>query len=289
VSAPAATSPGDAPAAWRRRAPVGRYALRGVAALYLALLIGLPILAIFWTALAEGPAAAWRAVTSPVARSALWLTIWTALVVTAINAVMGTITAWVLVRYRFPGRSILSSIIDLPFAVPTLVTGLMIVSLYGPQELVGLWLQERGIRVLFAPPGIVIALLFVTMPIVVRAVEPVLLEIDRDQEQAAFTLGAWPLSTFRRVILPAIAPAVLTGALLTFARALGEFGSVVIVAGNIPRSTLTAPVYVFGAVESGRPQDAAAMSAVLVALSFALILAVDRYTRARAAGREGPS
>lgn len=265
----------------RPRRPLGRLVLRATATAFLLVFVVLPMAAVAVQAVEGGPAASWRALTSPVARAALWLTLWTAAVVTAVNAVMGTITAWVLARYRFPGRALLNAIIDLPFAIPTLVTGLMIVTLYGPQGALGGWFEAHGARILFAPPGIILSLLFVTFPLVVRAVGPVLEELDPDQEEAAFTLGAWPLTTFRRVILPAIGPAVLTGSLLTFARALGEFGAVVIVAGNLPRRSLTAPVYVFGAVESGEAHAASTMSAVLIALSFALILVADRWTRAR--------
>ncbi|MBI4509461.1 MAG: sulfate ABC transporter permease subunit CysT [Deltaproteobacteria bacterium] len=265
----------------RRHLATGRYLVRSIAAAFLILMIGLPIASIVAVTFEDGPVAAWRALTSPVALSALWLTAWTATVVTVINAVLGTLTAWVLTRYRFPGRALLSSMIDLPFAIPTIVTGLMLVVLYGPQNLVGAWFEQGGFRVLFAPPGIILALLFVTFPLVVRAVEPVLMEIEQEQEQAAFTLGAWPLTTFRLVILPAIAPAVLTGSLMTFVRALGEFGSVVIVAGNLPRRTLTAPVYVFGAIESGEAHAASAMSSLLVAVSLVTIMGVDRFARAR--------
>lgn len=265
----------------RRRTPVGRWVLRALAAGFLLVLVGLPLAAVVVTAFRHGPAAAWHALTSPVARAALWLTVWTAALVTVVNAVFGTLTAWVLTRYRFAGRNLLAAVIDLPFAIPTVVTGLMLVVLYGPQNLVGAWLSAHGVRILFAPPGIVVALLLVTFPLVVRAVEPVLMELDADQEQAAFTLGAWPLAAFRRVVLPAIAPAILTGSLLTFARALGEFGSVVIVAGNLPGRSLTAPVFIYGAVESGAPQAASAMSALLVAISLGLILVVDRHARAR--------
>lgn len=265
----------------RRRPRQGLLLLRGVAAAYLLSLVGLPVVAVFVSAFEEGLSGVVHALVNPIALAALRLTLWTALVVAVVNAILGTLTAWVLVKYRFPGRGLLSGLIDLPFAIPTIVTGLMLVTLYGPHHLLGAWFAERGVRVLFAAPGILLALAFVTFPLVVRAVEPVLLEIEADQEQAAFTLGAWPLTTFFRVTLPAIAPAVLTGSLLTFARALGEFGSVVIVAGNIPRRTLTAPVYVFGAVESGRPHAASAMSAVLIVVSFGLMLFVDRYTRGR--------
>jgi sulfate transport system permease protein len=265
----------------------GRLVLRSVAAAFLIVMVALPLLAVVRAVLVPGEGtggvrAAVAALASPTALAALWLTVWTAVVVAALNAVMGTLTAWVLVRYRFAGKGLLNAVIDLPFAIPTLVTGLMLVVLYGPQQIVGRFLGAHGVKLLFAPAGIVLALLFVTFPFVVRAVEPVLMDIDADQEEAAATLGASPLRTFLQVILPALRPAVITASLLTFTRALGEFGSVVIVAGNIPRRTLTAPVYVFGAIESGEPAAASAMSMLLVVVSAGLIVAADRYTRRRA-------
>jgi sulfate transport system permease protein len=262
---------------------LGRASLRATATAFLLLVVLLPVASVFHAAFQQGAGAVVASLGSRVARAALWLTLWTAVLVALTNAVLGTLTAWVLCRYRFPGRALLNAIIDLPFAIPTVVTGLMLVVLYGPQQFVGAWLERHGLRVLFAAPGILLSLLFVTFPFVVRAVEPVLLELDRAEEEAAYTLGAWPLLTFRRVILPAILPAILTGALLTFARAVGEFGSVVIVAGNIPMRTLTAPVYVFGAIESGEPHAASAMSALLVVLSFGMMLAVDRFLVRRGA------
>ena len=202
-----------------------------------------------------------------------------AVVTTAINGVMGTLTAYALVRYDFPGRRLLNGLVDIPFAIPTLVTGVMLVVLYGPQQPLGAWLQARGIQVIFAAPGVVLALLLVTYPFVIRAVQPVLLEMQRDQEEAAYTLGASKMVTFYRIILPAIAPGVITGVLLTFSRALGEFGSIVVVAGNIPGRTLTAPVHVFGQIESQNQRGASAMSILLLALSFALMVTVDWLQR----------
>jgi sulfate/thiosulfate transport system permease protein len=260
---------------------LGRHALRGAAIAFLLLVVALPVGTLFHAAFAEGLGPLVTALGSRTALHALWLTLWTAVVVTFFNALFGTMTAWVLVRYRFVGRALLSAVIDLPFAVPTVVSGMMLVILYGPRGAVGGWLLSHGVKVLFQPLGILLALAFVTFPLVVRAVEPVLAEIDRDQEEAAFTLGAWPYHSFRHVVLPAIAPAVATGALLSFARALGEFGTVVLVAGNLPRRTLTAPVFVYGAIESGEPRAAAAMSALLVLVSVALILLVDRFSGER--------
>jgi sulfate transport system permease protein len=250
-------------------------------ATYLAVMIALPIATIAREGFSLGVVALVKALAHPFARSAIALTLKTALTMALLNAVMGTLIAYVLVRYRFPGRAALNAIIDLPFAIPTLVTGLMLVVLFGPHATLGRALSAFGLRVVYAPASIVLALLFVTLPFVVRAVQPVLMEIDRSEEEAAYTLGAGEWLTFRRVVLPALAPAILTGTLLSFARALGEFGSIVVVAGNIPRRTLTAAVFVFGEIESGNSQSASAMSLVLITISFVSILIVDFYERHR--------
>lgn len=258
-----------------RQRPWGRWGLRAIAILYLGVMIVLPISSLLEHGLRDGLGPVWRDVTNPIALSALQLTLGTAIAMTIINTVIGTLTAYVLVRYRFFGSGFLNSLVDLPFAVPTLVTGVMLVVLYGPQQALGGWLASHGIQIIFAKPGIVMALLFVTYPFVIRTVQPVLMEINQSQEEAAWTLGASPWRCFVEIILPALRPAILSGALLSFARALGEFGSVVIVAGNIPRSTLTAPVYIFGQIESQNQRGASAISLVLLALSFSLMLFVD--------------
>jgi sulfate/thiosulfate transport system permease protein len=255
--------------------PWGRWSLRAVSILWLVLMILLPISTLIEHGLRDGIAVLWHEISSPIAVAALKLTLSAAAIMTAINAVMGTMTAYVLVRYRFLGSRFLNSLIDLPFAIPTLVTGVMLVVLYGPQQLLGAWLEARGIQIIFAQPGIVLALLFVTYPFVIRTVQPVLMAIDRSQEEAAWTLGASRWQTFTKVILPMLTPAILTGSLLGFARALGEFGSLVVVAGNIPRSTLTAPVYIFGQIESQNQRGASAMSLLLLTMSFGLMLFVD--------------
>ena len=250
---------------------------------YLTLMLVVPLAVIFVDGLSAGPLALWRSVTAPVARSALWLTLWTAAVMAVINAVMGTLTAYVLVRYRFPGKALLNGFVDLPFSIPTLVTGVMLVVLYGPQSAVGSWLNNTlGWRIIFAPPGIILALLFVTFPFVVRAVQPVLEALDLDQEEAASTLGAGPWTIFRRVVLPAIAVPITTGTLLSFARAIGEFGAIVIVAGNIPFKSQTAAVYVLGEIESENRRGASAMSVVMLTLAFALVVLVDVIQQRRA-------
>jgi sulfate/thiosulfate transport system permease protein len=259
----------------RALVPWGTWGLRGTAIVYLGFMVVLPLTAIIQNGLAGGLTVFWGDVTNPTAFAALKLTLMTAAIITIINSVMGTLTAYVLVRFRFPAKGLLNGIIDMPFAIPTLVTGVMLVALYGPQRAVGAWLNSHGIQVIFATPGIVLALLVVTYPFVIRAVQPVLMEIEKGQEEAAYTLGASKWTTFRRVVLPTITPAIVTGSLLCFARALGEFGSIVVVAGNIPGVTLTAPVYVFGQIESQNQRGASAMSILLLALSFTLIVTVE--------------
>jgi sulfate transport system permease protein len=253
----------------------GKWGLRGTAILYLGFMVVLPLAAIIRNGFSGGLAGFWGDVTNVTAFAALKLTLTTAAIITGINAIMGTLTAYVLVRFRFPAKGLLNALIDMPFAIPTLVTGVMLVALYGPQRTLGAWLNSHGIQVIFATPGIVLALLVITYPFVIRAVQPVLMEVERGQEEAAYTLGASRWTTFRRVVLPTIAPAIATGSLLCFARALGEFGSVVVVAGNIPGVTLTAPVYVFGQIESQNQRGASAMSILLLALSFTLIVTVE--------------
>lgn len=272
-----ARSLGDAAS---RRLPWGAWAVRGAAFSYLGLMLVVPLLVIFQDGLREGLAGLWYQVTLPTAWHALKLTLWTAAVMTLVNAVMGLTTAFVLVRYNFPGRALLNAIVDLPLAIPTLVTGVMLVILYGPQEAMGAWLQETlGLRIIFAPPGIILALLFITFPFVVRGVQPVLLDLGRTQEDAAATLGAGAWTIFRRVILPPLLLPLLSSSLLSFARAIGEFGAIVIVAGNLPFYSQTAAVYVLGEVESENRLGASAVSIVMVTIAFGLILIVDWLQR----------
>lgn len=259
-----------------QRRPWGRWSVRAAALSYLALMLIIPLLVIFQDGLSQGLAGLWQAVNQPVAKAALLLTLRTSAIMVLINTVMGTLTAYVLVRYEFPGKSLLNALVDLPLAIPTLVTGVMLVILYGPQQPIGAWLESTlDWRIIFAPPGIVLALLFVTFPFVVRAVQPVLLGLDRTVEDAAATLGAGPWTIFRRITLPPLVLPLTSGALLSFARAVGEFGSIIIVAGNIPLRSQTAAVYVWGEVESENRFGASAVSVALLAIAFTLILAVD--------------
>jgi sulfate/thiosulfate transport system permease protein len=211
-------------------------------------------------------------VTSRQALSALELSLWTALAVAAFNAVFGTLTAWVLVRDDFPGKGLVNTVIDLPFALPTIVVGVILLALYGPTSPVGI----HAIATVWA---ILLALSFVTLPFVVRSVQPVVRELDREMEEAAASLGAGTLTIFRRIVLPNLVPAILSGAAMSFARAVGEFGSVVLVAGNIPFHTQLSSVYIFGQVESDDPVGAAAASVVLLLVSLAVLLAIGALGR----------
>jgi len=268
------------------RSSFAERSVRSVFVTYVALLVVVPLAALVARGLAEGPSGLAWVLTDDTSRAAMHLTISTALLVGVGNVFLGTAVAWVLVRMRFRWRPLLSSLIDLPLAVPTLVAGLMIATLYGPASLVGARLASLGVEVAFAAPGIVLALLFVALPFVVRAVEPVLREIDPSEEEAARLLGASPWQTFRTVFLPSILPAAVSGGMRSIARALGEFGSVVVVAGNIPQRTLTAPVYVFGEIEAGAPGRAAAASIVLLALTLALFGAAN-VVESRTGARRG--
>lgn len=264
------------------RSPWGRWGVRGVALSYLLFMLVIPLAVIFQDGLREGLTGIWHAVSQPIAWHALVLTLWTGAVMALINGVMGLLTAYVLVRYNFPGRSLLNSVVDLPLAIPTLVTGVMLVVLYGPQSALGAWLnRELGLRIIFAPPGIILALSFITFPFVVRSVQPVLLDVDRAQEEAAATLGAGGWTIFRRVVLPALAIPLLSGVLLSFARAIGEFGAIVIVAGNIPMRSQTVAVYVLGEVESENRLAASAISIVMLAIAFGLVSLVGVLQRRR--------
>jgi sulfate/thiosulfate transport system permease protein len=260
--------------------------LRGTTLFYLGLMVVVPLVALVVEAARPGFSSFADALRDPFARHALGLTFTTAGVMVLINALTGTATAWVLVRYNFPGRGLVNALIDVPFAVPTVVTGVMLVVLYGPSSVIGTILGRYGWGVVYRQPGIVLALLFVTYPFVIRSVQPVLMELDRAEEEAAATLGAGAWTTFRRVTLPALWPSILTGAALSFSRALGEFGSVVMVAGNQPLSAKTAPLYIFGEIESGNRHGALVVSAVLLASSLLILIGLNAVQR-RWGGHDG--
>jgi sulfate/thiosulfate transport system permease protein len=254
-------------------------ALRSAAIGYVFCLVLLPLLLIGKASMTEGFASFLNDLRQPQAAAALWLTLEAAAVTTVINAVFGTLSAVVLVEYDFPGRSFLNSLVDLPFAIPTLVAGLMIAALYGSTSGLGQLLQGAGMEVLYNTPGIILAMLFVTMPFTIRALQPVLMELESEQEEAAYTLGAGPWTTFTKVTVPTVLPGLLTGVFLTFVRALGEFGAIVIVAGNIPMKTQVAAVYVYGEIESYNPRGATSVSVLLLLVSFAALVLLERLTR----------
>ena len=248
-----------------RRSPGAGLAV-GVSVAYLSVVVLLPLAALAWRA--HG----WNAITSPQAVAALKLTLAASLVVAVINAFAGTAIAWTLVRDRFVGQSFVNALVDLPFALPTIVAGLTLLALYGPRSPV-------GVDVAFTRWAVLAALLFVTLPFVVRTVQPVLLELDTEMEDAAASLGASSFATFRRVILPNILPAILSGVALAFARAIGEFGAVVLISGNLPFKTEVVSVYIFGRIESGDPGGAAAASVVILGISFAVLVAIGGLRR----------
>jgi sulfate/thiosulfate transport system permease protein len=273
---PLYAQPNGGLSAKRLQAPWGAWGLRLAALTYLVVFVAVPVIVVNVEGFRPGLESFWSSLTRPAALSAIWLTVWTAGVMTIINMVMGTLTAYVLVTYRFPGKELFNSLVDLPFAIPTLVTGVMLVLLYGPQTAIGGFFEKQlGFKIIFAPAGIVMALLFVGYPFVIRAVQPVLLTLEANQKEAAQTLGASGWYTFRRVIFPALRPAILTGSLLSFARALGEFGAIIIVAGNIPMKTQSATVYLYGQVEGGEMAAASAVSVVLLFIAFSITLLVD--------------
>jgi sulfate transport system permease protein len=236
------------------------------------LVVVLPIAALVWQSKHEGWSGFWTAASSAEAVAALKLTLIVAALAALTNAVLGTITAWVLVRDDFPGKSVVNAVIDLPFALPTIVAGLVLLTFYGPHSPV-------GIHAAFTRYAIFLALLFVTLPFVVRTVQPVLYELDREMEQAARSLGAGEFAVFRRIVLPSILPGILSGVTMAFARAVGEIGSVVIITGNIPYKTEVASVLIFNNIESQNPTGAAALAVVLLAISFAVLLAVGGVRR----------
>jgi sulfate transport system permease protein len=234
---------------------------------FLTVVVVLPLAALTWESTSDGATGFWDSISSPEAVAALKLTIGASLLVALINAVLGTITAWVLVRDDFRGKSVVNAIIDLPFALPTIVAGLVLLALYGPRSPI-------GIDVAYTRTAIVMALLFVTLPFVVRTVQPVLQELDREMEEAAHSLGASEAGTFRRIVLPNILPGILSGVAMAFAKAVGEFGSLVIITGNLPYRTEVSSVYVFGRIESGDGSGAAAAAVVLLTLSFVVLLGI---------------
>jgi sulfate/thiosulfate transport system permease protein len=254
-----------------RRAATGGLGL-GLASLWLSLLVLLPLGAVVWRSGEDGWAEFWDGITNPEAAAALRLTVGAALVVSLINVVFGTLVAWVLVRDQFFGKRFFEALIDLPFALPTIVAGLVLLSLYGVDSPV-------GVQLAYTRAGVAMALLFVTLPFVVRTVQPVLHELDREMEEAAASLGAGRLAVFRRIILPNLAPAISAGAALSFARAISEFGATVLISGNLPFKTQVASVYLFGQIEADNTTNAAAVATVLLLVALIVLMTLDVVQR----------
>lgn len=245
----------------------------GIAMLWFSLLVLIPLCAVVVTASEGGWSNFWRAVSNEQTRAAIAITLQAAAAVTLVNVVVGTIIAWVLVRDRFPGKAALEVVIDVPFALPTIVAGLVLLSLYGNDE------SPLGINVANSGASVYLAFLFVTLPFVVRMVQPVLEELDPEVEEAAASLGASRLTTFRRVILPGLAPAIAAGAALSFARGVGEYGSLVLLSGNLPFTSEVASVRILGAVENDDPAAAASIATLLLLVSLLTIVALDLLQR----------
>ena len=247
----------------------------GITLGYLTLMLFVPTLAMLLKASTEGPIDFWRIATSEVALSTYDVTFVTALLAGAVNGVFGTLIAWVLVRYNFPFKKIVDSVIDFPFALPTAVAGLTLATVYSDNGWIGSLLTPLGIKVSFTRLGVWVAMVFISLPFVVRTVQPVLSEMEKEIEEAAWALGASQWQTFRRVILPPLMPAILTGVALGFARAVGEYGSTVIVASNIPYKDLIAPVLVFQRLEQYDYSGATVIGTVLLAISLLILLAIN--------------
>ena len=267
-----AAPPHGRPARSPRSLGAGSGLALGVSMVWFSLLVLIPLVAVLVSALGLGPAGFWEVVSTPQTAAAIRLTVLQAAGVTLLGVVMGTALAWVLVRDRFWGRAAVDVVIDVPFALPTIVAGLVLLSLYGPGSPV-------GVDVANTRHAVFLALAFVTLPFVVRTVQPVLEALERDVEEAAACLGAGRLTTFRRVILPALVPAVAAGAGLSFARGISEYGSLVLLSGNLPGRTEVASVRVLGFVESGNPAAASAVAAVLLMVALLVIVLLDVIQR----------
>jgi sulfate transport system permease protein len=270
----------------RRVLPGFRLSL-GITLTYVSILIVIPLCGLLAKAFSLSASQFWATAFAPRALAAYKLSILASLTAATINAFAGLLIAWVLVRYRFPGRALIDALVDLPFALPTAVAGITLTALYAPRGWVGRFLDPLGLRVAFTPLGVVIALTFIGLPFVVRTVQPVLESLDAHLEEAAAVLGASRAQTLRHVILPSVLPAVLTGFTLAMARALGEYGSVVFISGNLPMRTEIPPLLIVGRLEEFDYGGAAALAVVMLAAAFALLLAANllgRWTRRIAGG-----
>lgn len=242
---------------------------------YLNLIVLIPLAGVFYKASGLGLEGFWQTITSARVLAALRLSFGAALIAGLLNAVFGTLVAWVFVRYAFPGKRFFESVIDLPFALPTAVAGIALTALYAPNGWIGQYLDPLGIKVAYAPLGVVVAMTFIGLPFVVRTLQPVLEEAEKELEEAAASLGANRWQTVTRVILPTVLPALLTGFALAFARAVGEYGSVIFIAGNLPMVSEIAPLLIIIKLEEFDYEGATAVAAAMLILSFVLLLAIN--------------
>ena len=260
---------------FRRQALPGFGLTLGLTLSYLTLIVLIPLAALVLKAASIGPHEFWMAATSPRALAAYRVTFASAAIAGLVNLVFGTLLAWVLVRYRFPGRGLVDALVDLPFALPTAVAGITLTALYAGNGPLGRFIEATGYKIAYTPNGIVVALIFVSLPFIVRSVQPVLESLDADVEEAAATLGAGRVTILRKVILPALWPAILAGFALAFARAIGEYGSVIFIAGNMPMVSEIAPLLIVAKLDQRDYGGAAAIAVVMLAVSFTALLAIN--------------
>lgn len=261
---------------WRQPSILPGFGLTlGYTIFYLTVIILIPLVGLVWRSASLGWAEFFAIATDERTLLALKVSFGSALAAAAVNAVFGVIVAWVLVRYDFPGRRLLDAVVDLPFALPTAVAGISLAALYAPNGWIGALLAPLGIKIAFTPIGIVVALVFVGLPFVVRTVQPVMEELDREVEEASATLGASRFQTLRMVILPALTPAILTGFALAFARGVGEYGSVIFIAGNIPYVSEIAPLLIVIRLEEFNYAGATAIACIMLVISFAMLLFIN--------------
>jgi sulfate/thiosulfate transport system permease protein len=247
----------------------------GYTLIYLSLIILIPVAVLFLKATTISLTEFWETVTDERVVASYKLTIYTSFIAASVNAIFGTLIAWVLVRYEFFGKRIIDALVDLPFALPTAVAGIALTTIYAPNGWIGQYFESIGIKVAYTPLGIMIALTFIGLPFVVRSVQPVLQDLDHQYEEAAATLGANPLQIFVKIIFPAIFPAILTGFALAFARALGEYGSVVFISGNMPMKTEIVPLLIITKLEQFNYAGAAAIAVVMLVFSFVLLFLIN--------------
>jgi len=265
-----------APFRWREPSILPGFGLAlGITLTALSLIVLIPLAALFLKAASAGPADIWAVATSPRTLAALKLSFFGALIAALVNAVFGLILAWVLVRYEFPGRRLIDAAVDLPFALPTAVAGISLAAIYAPNGIVGSLFAPFDIRIAYTPLGVMVALIFIGLPFVVRTVQPVLEELQSDVEEAAALLGASRARTLLKVVLPPILPALLTGFVLAFARAVGEYGSVIFIAGNVPMVSEIAPLLIVIRLEQFDYAGAAVVATMMLIIAFALILSVN--------------